>query len=347
MKKTRKFVKPRAQKMVKTVKMAKTVKMVKDMYEKEKVIIKKTPLLPGIISRCHPKYDGTGVGTRPGGSCIPAPYRRRVYNARTQKACGGKDKKERCLLKHSTELTEEEKKKILKDHFRPAMPAEWVSDPDMWLASTDIEAVMRQYEEAVPSFKFLGVVPIDFSAPDPYQEEVKDPYEIEKVAGQGTPSQGTPSQGPSESLVQGGAAAAARKQRCLADEFCTVDLKKELTAGIRTIGAVFNLDPHDKNGSHWIACCILLDTKAIYYFDSYGLPPPAQVSRFMRSFILQDAGLTLKYNGRRFQFGNSECGMYCMYFLICMINRVPFKTFVRHTVPDKYMLELRGVLFSQ
>ena len=195
---------------------------------------------------------------------------------------------------------------------------------------------MRQYEEAVPSFKFLGVVPIDFSAPDPYQ---KDPYEIEKVAGQST------SMSPTEGETQGGAAAA--KQRCLADEFCTVDLKKERAAGIRTIGAVFNLDPHDKNGSHWIACCILLDTKAIYYFDSYGLPPPAQISRFMRSFILQDAGLTLKYNGRRFQFGNSECGMYCMYFLICMINRVPFKTFVRHTVPDKYMLELRGVLFSQ
>jgi hypothetical protein len=246
---------------------------------------------------------------------------------------------ERCLLKHTTELAEEEKPKILKEHFRPAMPSEWSADPDMWLASTDIEAVMRQYEEAVPSFKFLGVVPIDFSAPDPYEEE-KDPYNIHKVAGQDSSI---------ETQGVGGAAAGAggKKQKCLANEFCTVDLKREKAKGIRTIGAVFNLDPHDKNGSHWIACCILLDTKAIYYFDSYGLPPPPQVSRFMRSFILQDAGLTLKYNGRRFQFGNSECGMYSMYFLICMINRVPFKTFVRHTVPDKYMLELRHVLFSQ
>jgi hypothetical protein len=223
-------------------------------------------------------------------------------------------------------LTDDEKKRILKEHFRPAMPAEWSDDPDMWLASTDIEAVMRQYEEAVPSFKFLGVVPIDFSAPDPFN--------IQRVAGAG-----------SVSLSPLGGATSGKK--CLADEFCHVNLKKERAAGIRTIGAVFNLDPHDKSGSHWIACCLLLDQRAIYYFDSYGLPPPPQVSRFMRSFILQDAGLTLKYNGRRFQFGNSECGMYCMYFLICMINRVPFKTFVRHTVPDKYMLELRHVLFSQ
>lgn len=300
---------------------------------KEKVVVKKTPLLPGVISRCHPRYDGTAVGSgtqtrRGNSSCIPAALRRRVYTAKALKVCGGKAK-ERCLIKHSTALTEDEKKKLLKEHFRPAMPTEWSKDPDMWLASTDIEAVMRQYEEAMPSFKFLGVVPIDFSAPDPSQE--KDPYNIQRVAG-------------AESLSPMGGAAAGKK--CLADEFCTVNLKKERAAGIRTIGAVFNLDPHDKSGSHWIACCLLLDERAIYYFDSYGLPPPPQVSRFMRSFILQDAGLELKYNGRRFQFGNSECGMYCMYFLICMINRVSFKTFVRHTVPDKYMLELRRVLFS-
>lgn len=302
---------------------------------KEKVVVKKTPLLPGVISRCHPRYDKTAVGsgtqTRKGNtSCIPTGLRRRVYTAKALKACGGKVN-ERCLIKHSTALAEDEKKKLLKEHFRPAMPSEWSKDPDMWLASTDIEAVMRQYEEAVPSFKFLGVVPIDFSAPDPSQE--KDPYNIQRVAGS-----------PAASLSPLGGAAAG--QKCLADEFCHVNLKKERAAGIRTIGAVFNLDPHDKSGSHWIACCLLLDERAIYYFDSYGLPPPPQVSRFMRSFILQDAGLELKYNGRRFQFGNSECGMYCMYFLICMINRVPFKTFVRHTVPDKYMLELRRVLFS-
>ena len=318
---------------------------------KEKVVVKKTPLLPGVISRCHPRYDGTAVGTqtRKGNvSCIPAGMRRRVYTAKALKACGGKAK-ERCLIKHSTSLAEDEKKKLLKEHFRPPMPSEWSSDPDMWLASTDIEAVMRQYEEAVPSFKFLGVVPIDFSAPDPShisekavarkdsaeypaQAQQKDPYNRQRVAGS-----------PTASLSPLGGAGA---QKCLADEFCHVNLKKERAAGIRTIGAVFNLDPHDKSGSHWIACCLLLDERAIYYFDSYGLPPPPQVSRFMRSFVLQDDGLELKYNGRRFQFGNSECGMYCMYFLICMINRVPFKTFVRHTVPDKYMLELRHVLFS-
>jgi hypothetical protein len=327
--------------MRKTKRRLKAYKPVKEV-KKEKVIIKKTPLLSGVLSRCHPKYDGTSVGTRPGGSCIPEPLRKKVYNAKTRRACvkasASGNTAERCLLKHTTELAEEEKQKILKEHFRPAMPSEWSADPDMWLASTDIEAVMRQYEEAVPSFKFLGVVPIDFSAPDPYEEE-KDPYNIHKVAGQNSSIE---TQGGATSVSTGG-----KKQKCLANEFCTVDLKREKAKGIRTIGAVFNLDPHDKNGSHWVACCILLDTKAIYYFDSYGLPPPPQVSRFMRSFILQDAGLTLKYNGRRFQFGNSECGMYCMYFLICMINRVLFKTFVRHTVPDKYMLELRHVLFSQ
>ncbi len=295
----------------------KTRRLSQRQKHKEKVVIKKTPLLPGVISKCHPRYDGTRKAS---GSCIPDAMRRRVYTAQAIAECKG-TKKERCLVKHTTALTEDEKKMLLKEHFRPAMPVEWADDPDMWLASTDIDAVMRQYEEALQSFKFLGVVPIDFSAPDP--------YEIQKAAG-----------------ADSGAGAGGSK-KCLINEFCHVNLEKERASGIRTIGAVFNLDPHDKNGSHWIACCILLDKRAIYYFDSYGLPPPPQVSRFMRSFILQDDELELKYNGRRFQFGNSECGMYCMYFLICMINRVPFKTFVRHTVPDKYMLELRHVLFSQ
>jgi hypothetical protein len=289
--------------------------------KKEKIIIKKTPLLPGVISRCHPRYDGTRRG-RNGSSCLRPGYAARLRTAAS--AC--KKGQDRCLVEGS-KLSTQEKQALLKD-LRPAMPKEWIEDPDMWLSNMDIEAVMRQYEEAFPSFKFLGVVPIDFSAPQQASDQTiseslnaKDPYDIQKELGGG--------------------------KKCLAEQYCTVKLAQERARGIRTIGCVFNLDPHDKNGSHWIACCILLDQRAIYYFDSYGLAPPPQISRFMRSFIGQDAGLTLKYNARQFQFGNSECGMYCMYFLICMIHRVPFMKFVRHTVPDKYMLKLRHVLFSQ
>jgi hypothetical protein len=287
-----------------------------------KIIIKKTPLLPGHLSPCHPRHDGTRSaynatikGHVP--RCLPAKYHNIITIGSIGAANGSVSytHKERAALKESTAFTADEKTRLLKTYFRPEMPAEWFTDPDAWLSSLDIEAVMKQYEEAVPSFKFLGVVPIDFSSPDP-------------------------------DMVVGGSDSA---KKCLAAEYCELNLKAERARGIRTIGCVFNLDPSDKSGSHWIACAILLKPVrggSIYYFDSYGTPPPPQIARFMRSFILQDRQLVLKYNGRRFQYGGSECGMYSMYFIICMINRVPFQRFVRHTVADKYMLELRKIIFS-
>jgi hypothetical protein len=239
--------------------------------------------------------------------------------------------KERDALKTSTAISEEEKRSLLKNYFRPEMPAEWFKDPDAWLSSLDIEDVMRQYEVAEPSFKFLGVVPIDFSSAAPGEA-------AREAKGEASPS-----------IERVGSGPGPAEQKCLAEEYCNVDLKAERARGIRTIGCVFNLDPSTKDGSHWVAAAIILKPTsggAILYFDSYGERPPAQVSHFMRALKLQDPALELKYNGRRFQYGGSECGMYSMYFVICMINRVPFAKFVRHTVADKYMLELRKILFS-
>ena len=285
----------------------------KTQKKQRTVILKKTPLLPGHLSPCHPRYDGTRTKRR----CLPASYHSivKIADIKCHDGDVSYSHKERCALNASTAFTEEEKTGLLKKYFRPEMPKEWFKDPDAWLSSVDIEAVMEQYEEAVPSFKFLGVVPIDFSSPDP----------IEMVR------------------VRGGA------KKCISEEYCGLDIKVERERGIRTIGCIFNLDPHDENGSHWIACAILLKPVrggSIYYFDSYGTPPPPQIAQFMRSFILQDPELVLKYNGRRFQYGGSECGMYSMYFVICMLNRVPFQQFVRHTVADKYMLDMRKILFS-
>jgi hypothetical protein len=53
------------------------------------------------------------------------------------------------------------------------------------------------------------------------------------------------------------------------------------------------------------------------------------------------------YNGRRSQYSNTECGMYSLYFIINMINGVPFRKFVKRRIPDKDMLELRKVIFQR
>jgi len=207
----------------------------------------------------------------------------------------------RCLVEKSL-LSSDEKKTLLETFFKPKAPEGWKKDPDMWLTSEDIDVVMKQYEKAHPEFRFLGVVPIDFSAPDPY----------------------------------------AKNEKCMNEQFCHVDLEEEKSKGRKIIGAVFNLDPHYKGGSHWVGLAIDVNRNCIYYFDSYGVGPPSQVAKFMRSLTLQNPNLKLQSNGRRFQFSDTECGMYSMYFLTQMINGVSFKKFCKKAVPDKRMYGLRG-----
>jgi len=242
-----------------------------------------------------------------GKSCLPPDVLARVSKSLTRKV-GCKKNDGRCLVKSST-LLHSEKMKILSDYFRPMQPSEWKANPHAWLTSDDINKVMKQLEEACPEFKFIGVVPIDFSAPDPYDKT-------------------------------------SSTKKCLNPEFCHVDLKAEKAAGKKVLGAVFNLDPHYKGGSHWVGLAIDLDSSKVYYFDSYGIKPPEQVARYMRYLTLLDSNLVLESNGRRFQYSNTECGMYSMYFIYCMIKGVDFKKFCKNPVSDKWMYKFRNIFFD-
>ncbi len=203
-------------------------------------------------------------------------------------------------------LDNEERKELEKKYFRPSAPEEWNNDPDAWLDNHSIEAVLKQYEESDPTFKSLGAVPIDFAAPSPY----------------------------------------GSKDQCLLPEFCRLDLKKLAAEGKTGVGAVFNLDPHFKDGSHWVALYINVKEPGCYYFDSYGMKPPKQIKLLMETIWSQNHGCKMAYNGRRFQYSKSECGMYSMFFITCMHYGVPFKKFVHHRVKDNVMLFLRSWLFN-
>jgi hypothetical protein len=67
----------------------------------------------------------------------------------------------------------------------------------------------------------------------------------------------------------------------------------------------------------------------------------------MKSLKLQAPAIQLGFNARRFQRSSTECGMYSLYFIICMIHGIPFDQFCKDAVPDEFMLELRKVLFEQ
>lgn len=207
-------------------------------------------------------------------------------------------------------LNEQEKMKLAKEYLRPKQPAEWNSDPDKWLDSLNIENVMKQYEEARPEFEFMGPYPIDFAAPDPYSQE----------GGKG--------------------------KKCLINEVCELRVTEALNNGTKYIGIIYNLDPHFKGGSHWVASFIDIPKHKCYYFDSYGMYPPKQIEKFMRWLTTQDPKMKLEYNGRRFQRHDTECGMYSLYFIIRMLSGDKFRPFTRQSPPDSEMLKLRHWIFS-
>lgn len=218
----------------------------------------------------------------------------------------GVDPRHQRSLLNALPIAEEKKRILAEKYLRPEQPASWKEDPDMWLDSYNIANVMKQYEDVYDDFAFLGPYPIDFAAKDPYTE----------------------------------------KKRCIIGEMCSLNLGEHLQQGKKRIGIVYNLDPHYKGGSHWVANYIDIPRKQVYYFDSYGMEPPAQVRKFMQWLTIQEPRMQLAFNGRRFQFKDSECGMYCMYFLIRMLMGDSFKRFVRRSPPDSYMLDLRDYLFS-
>jgi hypothetical protein len=186
---------------------------------------------------------------------------------------------------------------------------------------------MKQYEIAYKHFRFMGVVPIDFSAPSPYQT-------IPSVGSRAT------------SAATATTAATTTEKKCMNQQFCTVNLKEERAAGHTLLGAIFNLDPHYLSGSHWVGLAIDLKQNYVYYFDSYGLPPPQQIAHYMRYLTIQEPKLELQSNGRRFQYSNTECGIYSIYFLIRMIQGESFKKFCKTSISDKWMLKFRKVLFD-
>lgn len=136
------------------------------------------------------------------------------------------------------------------------------------------------------------------------------------------------------------------KGHCMIGEMCSLDLDGIDLKGKTKIGIIYNLDPHDKAGSHWVANYINIPKKQCYYFDSYGLKPPKEIYTFMQWLGLQEPCINLGWNGRRFQYLNSECGMYCMYFIDRMIAGESFLRFCRRAPPDTFMLDLRDWMFS-
>ena len=194
--------------------------------------------------------------------------------------------------------------------FAPKAPDSWKNNPVEWLTSTDITAVMKRYEAKYPQFEFIGPAPIDFDSPE---------------------------------RNYGG---------CVWKELCDFSVADCLERKKQQIGIVFNTDPHYKSGSHWIAMFVDLKKGFVYFFDSNGAPCPKQIDLLRKRIQSQaeKAGKSLSYKsnvGARHQQKNTECGVYCLYFISSLLTgKHGVETFTSNKFRDQVMVRHRRVFFS-
>ena len=209
---------------------------------------------------------------------------------------------------------------IRHDGFRPAKPSAWYANPNEWLNTYDILLVMKQYEKKYRQrFRFVGVFPRDFAT-----------------------------------LVVVSPTTTTTKKRCVSEEMCDASLGRKETS----LGFVFNHDAHNQPGSHWVAlfCCMDPgDPKyGAFYYDSVGREMKDEVMRFatsMKSRSPDPSRFSIRHNTIRHQFGNTECGMFAMHFLISCLEDKAGRT-VTEVVSqkgfgtDESLTRLRDVLYT-
>ena len=92
------------------------------------------------------------------------------------------------------------------------------------------------------------------------------------------------------------------------------------------------------------------DRNGIFYFDSC-IKPEREIKILMNKLKRQHDSVNRRsiktdYNRIRHQYKNSECGTYCINFIITMLTtNINFKTFCNKKINDDEMLEKRKEYF--
>jgi hypothetical protein len=129
-----------------------------------------------------------------------------------------------------------------------------------------------------------------------------------------------------------------------------INLESLYNNGIKKLGIIFNLDEHWQSGSHWVAGFADLENGKSFFYDSYGVAPDKRARELLRKFAKfseDNFGIRAdsKHNKKRHQYGNSECGMYSLNFILELLDGKDFDEVCSKAIPDKQVNELRKLFF--
>jgi len=149
--------------------------------------------------------------------------------------------------------------------------------------------------------------------------------------------------------------------QCVWRDLCQFNLKQQLAQGKTKFGIVFNIDPHDLPGSHWVALFVDATKRQIRFFDSTGDEIHKDILKFALEVQRQSRALGKEYafdlkedqtHPLEHQYGDTECGMYVLFFIITMLRNqrdVYHEVFKNkhRKIPDKAMEKLRHTYFNE
>lgn len=116
----------------------------------------------------------------------------------------------------------------------------------------------------------------------------------------------------------------------------------------RYIAAIFNHGTSKSKGSHWVAFFIDIQNDSIEYFDSNGHSPTSTIYKSIRFIIdnLNLSHLSLKFNKIRYQRGNSECGVFSIFYILSRLLGHSFAETCSIIKNDDKMKAFRNYIFS-
>ena len=137
--------------------------------------------------------------------------------------------------------------------------------------------------------------------------------------------------------------------KCVTPDVCNLNIKELTQNNIHKFAIVFNTDPHTEPGEHWICCYGDIKKKCLYYYDSYASQPEPEIYNLFLK-IQKDLGKNTKmfYNKIRHQYKHSECGMFCIYFILQMTlsKNTDFLKVTRNIPNDDIINNMRRKFFN-
>jgi len=140
---------------------------------------------------------------------------------------------------------------------------------------------------------------------------------------------------------------------CVWDELCNFNLSEQIKKGKTKIGIIFNTDPHNKPGQHWISMFVNIKKKKIFFFDSVGDKAPKEIMLLINRIIKQGKKLNMniKFDQNHpveHQYGDTECGIYSLFFISHMLEDKFTEHYMKtHILKDDYMQKFRKVYFNE